>query len=110
MNRAERRRHDRAQRKQPVIVLGGNMVAASLGEQFEAKPGTELPTKEPGEHRWIAIASFVVPTPGMLARDDVRKVLGPHNMLDINVGCFDCEQPWSKNIGACPGDQLDGAA
>lgn len=108
MNRAERRRHDRAQRKQPVIVVGDNMVAYGLGETYEAKPGAQLPAKVPGEHRWIAIASFVVPVPGsMIGRDDVRKVLGPHNMFHAAIGCYDCEQPWSEGIGSCthPGDE-----
>jgi hypothetical protein len=104
MNRAERRRHDRSQRKQPVIVIGENVVVRSLGEQYEPVEAAQLPSKEPGEHRWVAVASFVVPTPSMIHREDVLKILGPHNMMYVGIGCYDCEEVWTADIGPCVAD------
>lgn len=102
MKRQERRRHDREQRKQPVLVLGENMLGASLGDLFEAKEGAKLPPKQHGEHRWIAVASFIVPVPGSMIGDEaVAKILGPHNMFALGIGCYDCEEPWREDIGPC---------
>lgn len=102
MNRAERRRQHRATRKQPVIMAGDGIVAASLGEHFEARDAAHLPAKQPGEHRWIAIASYVLDLPGTVIGSDLPKVLGPHNMMYLGVGCYDCERPWAAVPGQCP--------
>jgi len=104
MNRAERRRHDRSQRKQPVIVVGDNVIVAGLGDRYEPVEGAQLPVKVNGEHRWVAIASFVVPTPNMIAREDVLKILGPHNMMYVGIVCYDCEEAWRTDIGPCVAD------
>lgn len=113
MNRAERRRQERAAaknsaRKQPVIV-GQGIVATELpGHRFEAKPMKPLPPKEPGKHRWIAIASYVVSD--VQARDamavDIPKFLDHESMFDIGIGCWDCEEPLPA-VGAdsvCPAE------
>jgi hypothetical protein len=85
-------------------VLGENVVAASLGELYKPTEGARLPVKVPGEHRWVAVASYVVPTPNLIAREDVLKILGPHNMMHIGIVCWDCEEAWSGSIGPCAAD------
>lgn len=97
MDRAERRRRERAaqkghEQKQPVIV-GEGIVAQGLGSQYEARPMAQLPEKQRGVHRWIAAASYVV-TPQM-ARDAmdeaIPKFLDNENLFYLGIGCWDCE-------------------
>lgn len=87
-------------------------VVQGLGHTARARPAAELPDKEPGRHRWIATTAHVL-TDGQ-ARDAYREgqriVLGVSNLLDLSVGCWDCEQPWQECHGQpCPGDPAGGA-
>lgn len=95
VNRQQRRKSARHQAKQPVIIAGDGIVAAELtGHTFEAKPHAELPPKQPGRHRFIATAAYV------LALDDARgawdpdrlKFMDSENLLYLAIGCWDCEQ------------------
>lgn len=112
MDRAERRRNERAQqkalkRKIPAVIVGDNIVAGELaGHQFEARRG-ELPEKVPGRHRWIATAVYSLPQEMAEAVDDESriKLLDHENMVDLAIGCWDCEQALGAEIAAdspCP--------
>ncbi len=96
MSRAERRRQQRAHDRQPVIIAGDGIVAAELpGHRYEARPHAELPDKQPGEHRWIATAAWVLkPEHVAGAHDpDVLKFMDHENLMELGIGCWDCEQP-----------------
>lgn len=92
-NRAERRRQ-RAAGKTPVIVAGDGIVAASLGQRYEARPSAELPDKVPGRHRWVATGAWVLrDIDADLAGDaDHMKLLDNENLMHLGIGCWDCEQ------------------
>jgi hypothetical protein len=94
--RAAERADAKAQRRQPVIIAGDNIVAASLtGEQYEARPHAELPEKRPGVHRWIVVASWVLGDDQLQAINDPdqRKLMDHENLMDLTIGCWDCELP-----------------
>lgn len=67
----------------------------ATGEEFEVDDSTSreasLPEKVEGEHRWIATAAYVVPD---VEADQVA--LSEEHLLDIAVGCIDCERPWQQ--------------
>lgn len=100
MNRAERRRNERAAaRKIPAVIVGDNMVAAELGHQFSPRRG-ELPEKVPGKHRWIATAAYSLSQEMAEAADDESKIklLDHENMIDLAIGCWDCEKALGAEI------------
>lgn len=114
--RGERRRQARAASKAarnlrvPVTMLAGsNMVGAELpGRTYEAKPGAELDPKVPGVHRWIVTAAWKA-SPAVVASAfdaDSLKFVDASNLLDLAIGCWDCEQPLSSDGAAvdsvCP--------
>lgn len=111
-NRAARRRAARAHNRQPVIIAGDGIVAASLpGERYEAKPHALLPEKVAGEHRWIAAGSWVMPDTFVEHADDadVVKLLDHENLMSLSIGCWDCEEPLGKIAygSRCPAPGLD---
>jgi hypothetical protein len=93
--RAERRRQQRAHNKGRLLVLGDNVVATELGHRYEAQPRAQLPTKVPGEHRWIVAATWAAPKAMVeTAFDpDQLKLMDNENLLALSIGCWDCEQP-----------------
>lgn len=95
MNRHERRRQERATRKAPVLIAGDGIVARALGQSFEARPSADLPPKEPGRHRWIATGAWVLRDIDVeRAQDaDTDKFLDNENLMNLSIGCWDCEQP-----------------
>ena len=109
--RAERRRRARAEakgkhRKPPVLIAGDGIAAASIGEQFEARPSADLPPKQPGKHRWIAAGSWVisdVDAAGAFDADQM-KFLDNENLIYLGIGCWDCEEPLGKitHDSRCP--------
>lgn len=104
MNRAERRRQQRAEqrKKPPVLVAGDGIVAASLGQKFEARPHAELPAKEPGKHRWVATGAWVLrDIDAEHAYDaDQLKFLDNESLMNLSIGCWDCERPLGEAPGA----------
>jgi hypothetical protein len=108
MNRAERRRQSRAHEKEPVLIAGDGIVAAGLGQQFEAQPSAELPPKVSGKHRWIATAAYVLNDEDVenAFDENKHKILDNSKLFVLGIGCYDCEQPLSVVQGRpCPGDQ-----
>lgn len=93
-NRAERRRTERNQRR---VLVGENVVVSETGQMQSAGDthGT-MPDKEPGVHRWVAVASYHVVDPGRAG----LKYLDSENMLYVGIGCYDCETPWSTDTAA----------
>jgi hypothetical protein len=95
VNRAERRRRERAHGKEPVLIAGDGVVAAGLGHKYEARPHAELPEKRPGEHRWIATGAWVLSNEAVekASDPDTLKFLDNENLMNLSIGCWDCEQP-----------------
>lgn len=95
MNRAERRRRQRSGGKTPVLIAGEGIVASTLGQSFEARPSAQLPDKEPGRHRWVATGAWVLRDLDVeRAYDaDTMKYLDNENLMNLSIGCWDCEQP-----------------
>jgi len=109
MNRAERRRQERqaARRRDTVLIAGEGIVAASLGMKYEATGHAQLPAKVPGKHRWVATGAWVLRDLDVeRAHDpDTMKYLDNENLMNLSIGCWDCEKP----LGAIePGSHCDG--
>lgn len=108
MSRAERRRALRAQAKSapprvPTSILGAeNNVLGTLKGQtaFDAIPTAALGEKVRGEHRWIAVAAYVM-SQDELAGAFEERVFDVAKMYSLNVGCFDCELPLGSAPGFC---------
>jgi hypothetical protein len=108
VNRAERRRQQRAHAKTPVLIAGDGIVAAALGAKYEATGHAQLPDKQPGEHRWIATGAWVLRNIDVeKAHDpDTMKFLDNENLMSLSLGCWDCEQPLGViHVGShCPAE------
>lgn len=54
----------------------------------------ELPEKEPGKHRWVASVAYVLSQKTVESANDAKtaKFLDHENMLNIAIGCWDCER------------------
>ena len=109
MNRAERRRRERAEAKQPVIIAGDGIVATELpGHRYEARPHAELPPKVDGEHRWIATGAWVLSADLAAKANDpgTLKFLDHENLMHLSIGCWDCVEPLGAiEVGSrCPAE------
>ncbi len=100
MDRAARRRAERAKakgrhQKPPVLIAGDGIAAASIGEQFEARPSADLPPKVEGKHRWVATGAWVISDVDAATAFDAdrMKFLDNENLMVLGIGCWDCEQP-----------------
>lgn len=81
------------------MMVGDGIVASELpGHQFEARGGAELPDKQPGRHRWIATAAYVIrDVDAQRALDvDHSTFLDHENLMYLAIGCWDCEEPLGK--------------
>lgn len=79
----------------PRIIVGENVVAVPVGFEPVVGPMATLPAKVPGKHRWVASVAYVMSERAVSnARDpDVTKLLDHENLLNIAIGCWDCEHP-----------------
>jgi len=95
VNRQRRRQRERENGKIPVLIAGEGIAAASLGQDYEARPAAQLPAKRPGKHRWIATGAWILSDLAVTnARDpDLPKFLDNENLMTLSIGCWDCEQP-----------------
>lgn len=93
--RARTRRDARAAAKTPVLIAGDGIIAAALGDRFEARPSRDLPPKVPGRHRWIATGAWVITVEDVEHADekDWPTFLDNENLMQLGIGCWDCEQP-----------------
>lgn len=78
------------------------MEPTERGPKVEAKGFYHREIKQvPGEHLWIAMATYKV-------RPEAKEhFLDTENLLSIDgPGCFWCEQPWKPGMEKtkCPGD------
>jgi hypothetical protein len=96
MNRAERRRRERA--KNSILVVGDGIIAAGLGQKYEATGRAPLPKKVPGKHRWVAVASWVLDDLTVEKANDPNtlKFMDNENLMSLSIGCWDCEEPLGK--------------
>ena len=109
--RAERRREARAaaKRRDTVLIAGNGIIARSLGQRYEAVPHRELPEKQPGVHRWVAIAAYVLDmSAAKVAYDpDRMKYLDHENLMTLAIACYDCELALGIDVdaeGVCTGE------
>src|SRR6478735_5155868 len=73
----------------------GHHAVTSTGMSQPARPSRELPPKQPGVHRWIATACYVLSDEAMShAGDDTPKYMDNENLMDVSFGCWDCEKPY----------------
>ena len=60
--------------------------------------------KVDGKHRWVAVAGYELSdtqcNAAMRAHAEVR--LDHENRLNLTVGCWDCEEPWSEQLSKTP--------
>lgn len=97
--RAERRRMARADLR--TVYVGDSVAAAPIaGATFEATGRRELEDKQPGVHRWIVTAAWVVTDVEALQRsDDGPFIMDNENLHYLGVGCYDCEAPLGDGTG-----------
>lgn len=110
--RAQERADAKAQKKTPVLIAGEGIVATELpGHRYEARPHAELNPKVPGEHRWVAVGSWVLSDDAVAgAMDpDLQKFLDSENLMSLSIGCWDCEKPLGevKPGSRCPAPAFD---
>lgn len=94
--RAEARRQAREDRKRTrTVLVGDGIIATAVGHHYRATGGAEIPPKVPGRHRFIASAAYVITAEqAATAYDgDARHVLGPDQLINLAIGCWDCEEP-----------------
>lgn len=114
MNRAERRRLERAAAKgRPIVYAGDNIIATQTGHQYEARSRATLAPKQEGKHRFVAVGSWVLSDNAIKRAfdPDERKFLDAENLMLLSIGCFDCEQQFGTGEDGtiteaswCPGD------
>lgn len=109
MNRAERRRRQRAGLPVPTPVV------TETG-QYDQGAMAELPPKRKGRHRWIALVGYVVTEDAVLneQRTQADGVMRPNyldheNRFSFHLGCWDCEQqfPEIRAGTRCPADDKE---
>lgn len=94
--RAQARAAAKAERRGPTVFMGDHMIASEIpGFTYEAKPRAELPPKIPGKHRWIVTAAWILSEESVEHAFDPEHIkhMDSENMLEIGIGCWDCEQP-----------------
>ena len=89
------------------MLVGDNMVAASLGQQYAARQGAKLPPKIIGVHRWVAAASWVLNQDMARSSFDASdmRLLDAENMMYLAIGCWDCEKVLGQEVDVdspCP--------
>lgn len=76
-----------------------------VDHRFAEVPGStdsgamgQLPAKVPGEHRWTAVAAYVLTSAqvqaGMTPDHPDPVLLDHESRLDIGISCWDCEMPY----------------
>lgn len=122
MNRAERRRQEKIDRRrhlsarragQVIDQSGpGRVIDGGILQEYQGAKGDKMSPKVPGRHRWIATAMYAMSdTAAAHAFDDTPKFMDAENLVMVAMGCFDCEQPLTPAIrgSECPaGDEWQG--
>lgn len=72
------------------------MNAGEIAGAFDSGGKAEPPEKKPGQHRWIALASYVLSDEqAAAATDNTDTVLLDHeNRMMTALSCIDCEMPY----------------
>lgn len=93
MNRAERRRQERLERKRVRVGPG---VVESIPGVYDQGRTASLPPKQPGKHRWILTCSYVVTEESVRGEMDGtgESYLDHETRFAMGLGCWDCEQPY----------------
>lgn len=91
------------------IMRDSPLVTDARMEPAEKMSG-RLPEKQPGIHRWVAMATYTL-TDGqarMAGVSGARVNLDSKNRLGVDIGCVDCEEPYGavKNV-RCPAEGFD---
>lgn len=106
MNRKQRREAERLNRKRgmsaaragvPIMTTSGHVITDGGALEEFAGP-RRLPPKVAGQHRWIATAMYSLAELSIAAAwdADTMKYLDHENLVDVLIGCWDCEEPLGK--------------
>lgn len=103
MGRAARRKAER-RRTPPILIAGDGVMARSVEQVFDAATAArnELPPKQPGRHRWIATAAYILRDIDVTHAHDksTEKYLDHENLFSLAIGCWDCERPLGEITAA----------
>lgn len=74
----------------------GDLRAETTGQSFDTNERRgKMPDKQKNKHRWIVVASYTTSREQLLASSRGEKGhLDHENLLGVQAGCIDCEQPW----------------
>ncbi len=115
MNRAERRRQEREERRRQTIrVPDGKLIRADVltpqGVQ-EVTNWRTIPAKRTGVHRWMATVAHYFTDEQAEAfagrTESTPVLLDSSNIMFVGIGCVDCEGEYRTVVGTpCPaGDE-----
>lgn len=63
-----------------------------------AVPG-ELPPKEPGRHRWVAMVAYsMTPAEARADHGGATVALDPDRIVTYGVGCIDCDTTYADSL------------
>lgn len=111
MNRAQRRRAERAKGRSAVDDRETGYRATGVGRVHQAAPMADLPPQVRGRHRWVAAAGYTLTdSAAALAYEGTQVVLRPRDLYVFGVSCIDCERPYSAAVvDLCPGYPVGGS-
>ena len=115
MNRSERRRQERDDRKRRTIEIpDGRLLRADVLTPQGVEEVTnwrQLPAKQPGVHRWVCVVSHFLSDEQAEAFEERTPgnpvLLDASSVMYAGTGCVDCDQPYGEVVGKkCPaGDE-----
>lgn len=106
MGKASRRQQQRRiDRERTYAVTDAGIIYQANGR---SKVEHYLEARKPDEHLIVATAAFVISAESALRTfiGAEQSLLDQENLLDIQMGCYLCEQPYSIQLmnTPCPGD------
>lgn len=74
----------------------GDLRAETTDHVFDTKDKRgQMPDKVRGKHRWIVLATYTTSREQLLASSRGEQAhLDQENLVSLQAGCLDCEQPW----------------
>lgn len=67
-----------------------------------------LEEKKPGRHRFVAVATYAVSHESVTQEDGGSMILDQENLLFVDIGCIDCEKPYSPDLrNYCEGEEYN---
>jgi len=81
----------------------------STGEVAKVEQFAPMPSKVPGRHRWIGIASHTLTDEtARRAHEGATVKFGVQTLIGFSIGCLDCEEPYEDVFTQrCRGPEFD---